>query len=164
MLDATSEELMQMALATRTGVGIDPLKEFVDINKKAFLYMAPTGMTAVTGAMCGTYAEEGAYKVTMITYALRKRGGHDGPTHIAGARLVHAELDAWLAELCDTLAEEGLPRAASGCALLVAHEGRAQGGHPRVRLAHRAELASTSTLSRNPKSAAKSKTGSPWRT
>ena len=37
--------------------------------------VAPPGMERVTAAMCGTCANEGAFKVAMMTYAARKRGG-----------------------------------------------------------------------------------------
>ena len=66
---------MQLAVATRTGIGINPLKEQHQLNKEAFMDVAPPGMDRVTAAMCGTCANEGAYKVAMIQYAQRKRGG-----------------------------------------------------------------------------------------
>jgi len=37
--------------------------------------VAPPGMDRVTKAMCGTCANEGAFKVAMLNYAQRKRGG-----------------------------------------------------------------------------------------
>ena len=35
----------------------------------------PPGMDRVTASMCGTCANEGAFKVAMMSYAQRKRGG-----------------------------------------------------------------------------------------
>ena len=37
--------------------------------------VAPPGMERVTAAMCGTCANEGAFKVAMLNYAQKKRGG-----------------------------------------------------------------------------------------
>ena len=75
LLAAADTDLMQMAVATRTGLGINPMKEQGEINQEAFMSVAPPGMERVTAAMCGTCANEGAYKVAMMTYAQRKRGG-----------------------------------------------------------------------------------------
>lgn len=37
--------------------------------------VAPPGMDRVTASMCGTCANEGAFKVAMMSYAQNKRGG-----------------------------------------------------------------------------------------
>jgi 4-aminobutyrate aminotransferase/(S)-3-amino-2-methylpropionate transaminase len=44
--------------------------------------VAPPGMDRVTTAMCGTCANEGAYKVAIMTYANNKRGVDVGPTEL----------------------------------------------------------------------------------
>ena len=75
MLALADDELMKMTVATRTGIGINPVKEMYDINHDAFMSVAPPGMDRVTASMCGTCANEAAYKVAMINYAQRKRGG-----------------------------------------------------------------------------------------
>ncbi len=75
MLAAADDELMQRTLATRTGVGIFPIKEQQQLNEEAFMAVAPPGMERVTAAMCGTCANEGAYKIAMMAYANRKNGG-----------------------------------------------------------------------------------------
>ena len=75
MLAAAESDLMQMVVSTRTGIGINPIKEQGEINQRAFMDVAPPGMERVTAAMCGTCANEGAYKVAMLNYAQRKRGG-----------------------------------------------------------------------------------------
>lgn len=39
--------------------------------------VAPPGMDRCTAAMCGTCANEGAFKVAMMTYAANKRGSSE---------------------------------------------------------------------------------------
>jgi len=39
--------------------------------------VAPSGMTRVCGAMCGTCSVEAAFKLSFIAYAQKKRGGMD---------------------------------------------------------------------------------------
>jgi 4-aminobutyrate aminotransferase / (S)-3-amino-2-methylpropionate transaminase len=80
-LSATDDDLMQRMLATRTGVGIFPIKEQERLNQEAFMDVAPKGMERVTAANCGTCANEGAYKIAMMAYAIRKNGGvYEEPT------------------------------------------------------------------------------------
>ena len=69
MLALGDDELMQLVLTTRTGIGINPIKEQRQINEDAFMAVAPPGMERVVTAMCGTCANEGAYKVAMLNYA-----------------------------------------------------------------------------------------------
>jgi len=81
LLATADSDLMQRSIATRTGIGIHPMKEQDQLNKDAFMAVAPPGMTRVTAAMCGTCANEGAFKVAMMSYAARERGGwHVAPT------------------------------------------------------------------------------------
>lgn len=74
-LAAADNDLMRMTIATRTGIGINPIKEQRQFNEDAFMTVAPPGMDRVTAAMCGTCANEGAYKVAMMAYQIRKNGG-----------------------------------------------------------------------------------------
>lgn len=74
LLATADTDFMQMTIATRTGLGINPMKEQGQINQKAFMSVAPPGMERVTAAMCGTCANEGAFKVAMMAYAQKKRG------------------------------------------------------------------------------------------
>lgn len=75
MLEAASTDLMAHTVATRTGIGINPLKEQHKLNEDAFMAVAPPGMERVTAAMCGTCANEGAIKLAMMAYKVRKDGG-----------------------------------------------------------------------------------------
>ena len=79
MLAATKKPFMRHALATRTGMGVYPPKEYPEIVKKAFMDVAPKGMTRFSGAMCGTCSVEGAFKHVFIAHAQKKRGGMDVP-------------------------------------------------------------------------------------
>lgn len=77
LMEAAKSDFMKYALAVRTGVGINPPVEYEEILQKAFMDIAPTGMTRVCGAMCGTCSVEAAFKLSLISYAQRKRGGMD---------------------------------------------------------------------------------------
>ena len=79
LLEATKSEMMKKVLATRTGIGINPPMEFEQIVEQAFHDVAPRGMTRVMGAMCGTCSVEAAFKMALISYAQKKRGGMDVP-------------------------------------------------------------------------------------
>ena len=65
---------MSKFIATRTGLGINPPKEYGDIIQKAFLDVAPKGMNKVNTIMCGSCSVEGAFKFSFISYAKKKRG------------------------------------------------------------------------------------------
>ena len=76
-LEATRTPLMKHFLATRMGIGINPPLEWEGIVDKAFMEVAPHGMTRFVGAMCGACSVEGAFKYCFISYAQNKRGGMD---------------------------------------------------------------------------------------
>ena len=67
--EASRADLMRRVLATRTGIGINPPMEYEGILQKAFMDIAPKGMTRVCGAMCGTCSVEAAFKLALISYA-----------------------------------------------------------------------------------------------
>ena len=75
LLEASSSDLMHKVVATRTGMGLNPPKEFMDVIDRAFMDVAPKGMDRVTMAMCGACSVEAAFKMAMINYAQKKRGG-----------------------------------------------------------------------------------------
>lgn len=79
LLAATKSDLMKYFLSTRTGVGINPPIEYEEILRKAYMDVAPRGMTRQMGAMCGSCSVEAAYKMCFISYAQMKRGGMDVP-------------------------------------------------------------------------------------
>ena len=69
LLEATKTDYMKSVIATRTGMGINPPMEFEGMLDKAFMDVAPRGMTRVNGAMCGTCSVEAAFKLAFISYA-----------------------------------------------------------------------------------------------
>uniref|UniRef100_A0A7S3HWH8 4-aminobutyrate aminotransferase n=3 Tax=Choreotrichia TaxID=141411 RepID=A0A7S3HWH8_9SPIT len=75
MLEVAESERMQRAIATRTGLGINPSTDQHKINQEAFMSVAPPNMDRVTAAMCGSCAVEGAVKVAMMAYRVRQDGG-----------------------------------------------------------------------------------------
>ena len=76
-IEASKSDLMRQVLVTRTGIGINPPMEYEQILDQAFMDVAPTGMTRVCGAMCGTCSVEAAFKLSFIAFAQKKRGGMD---------------------------------------------------------------------------------------
>ena len=75
--EASKTDLMKLFLATRTGIGINPPIEIGDLYERAFMDIAPKGMTRVNGAMCGACSVEASFKYALISYAQKKRGGMD---------------------------------------------------------------------------------------
>ena len=65
---AGSEE-MKKIIANRTAMGMYPIKEWKDMLDRAFMDVAPTGMTRVGPAMCGSCSVESAFKHACIAYA-----------------------------------------------------------------------------------------------
>jgi len=62
------------ALLSRPALGVSPNKNWVDIVENAFMRIAPKGMDSVFTAMCGSCANENAYKAAFMHYQRRKRG------------------------------------------------------------------------------------------
>lgn len=79
LLEVANSDAVRRQVALRAGCGIHPTKEWLDLIQKAYLDVAPPGMTRVGTLMCGSCAVECAIKVAMITYAQEKRGGPTVP-------------------------------------------------------------------------------------
>ena len=75
LLEAAKTDIMTKVVATRTGMGLNPPKEFQEIAQKAFMDVAPEGLNNFTAAMCGACSVEAAYKMVMINHAQDRRGG-----------------------------------------------------------------------------------------
>ena len=69
ILKAVDGDLLSKIVSTRTGIGINPIKQQAEVNQAAFMDVAPPMMDRVTMAMCGTCANEGAFKLAMLNYA-----------------------------------------------------------------------------------------------
>lgn len=74
ILDAAKSDLMTTIVANRTGLGINPPKEYPEIMKEAFMDVAPKGMHRVGAAMCGSCSVEATYKHAFFSYQKRARG------------------------------------------------------------------------------------------
>ncbi|CEP16195.1 hypothetical protein [Parasitella parasitica] len=67
----------QTALANRAALGVNPNVDWVDSVEKAFMAVAPKGMTNVFTVMCGSCANENAFKTAFMYKAARRRGDRD---------------------------------------------------------------------------------------
>jgi len=47
MLKKAQEEVVQQAMVTRLGIGVHPEKHYLDVCQKAFIDVAPKGLTRV---------------------------------------------------------------------------------------------------------------------
>jgi len=68
LLEVSRSDLMRTFVVNRTGLGINPPKEYMDIHKSAFMDVAPKGMTRSSGAMCGSCSVEAAFKHALIAF------------------------------------------------------------------------------------------------
>jgi len=82
MLLKAQDEVVQQALITRLGIGVHPEKHYIDVCEKAFIDVAPKGLTRVQTQMCGSTSVEAAFKYAFMCYAAKKRenGLHATPT------------------------------------------------------------------------------------
>lgn len=71
ILEASKSELMATLVANRTGMGINPPKEYVKLLKEGFIDVAPKGVSRVGAMTCGTCAVEGAFKSAFMLYAAK---------------------------------------------------------------------------------------------
>jgi len=77
LLETSRSDLMKTFVVNRTGLGINPPKEYAEIHQQAFMDVAPAGMTRCSGAMCGSCSVEAAFKHALISFAQARRGGMD---------------------------------------------------------------------------------------
>ena len=75
----SNSDLLKTFLGVRTGLGINPPMEYIDIQERAFMDVRPQGMERVIGAMCGTCSVEACFKHAFICHAQKIRGGMDVP-------------------------------------------------------------------------------------
>jgi 4-aminobutyrate aminotransferase / (S)-3-amino-2-methylpropionate transaminase len=69
-----SSPAFQSALANRPALGVNPTKDWVDTVESAFMSVAPKGMPNVFTAMCGSCANENAFKTAFMYKAAKNRG------------------------------------------------------------------------------------------
>lgn len=61
----------------RAALGVNPNVDWVDSVEKAFMAVAPKGMTNVFTVMCGSCANENAFKTAFMYKAAKRRGDRD---------------------------------------------------------------------------------------
>ncbi|KAI8367624.1 4-aminobutyrate aminotransferase [Radiomyces spectabilis] len=76
-LNLISKPAFQTALANRAALGVNPNKDWVDSVEKAFMRVAPKGMDNVFTVMCGSCANENAFKTAFMYKAAKGRGERD---------------------------------------------------------------------------------------
>jgi 4-aminobutyrate aminotransferase/(S)-3-amino-2-methylpropionate transaminase len=76
-LSLASSPAFQSALANRPALGVNPTKDWVDTVESAFMSVAPKGMANVFTAMCGSCANENAFKTAFMYKAAKNRGEKD---------------------------------------------------------------------------------------
>ncbi|KAI9474066.1 MAG: 4-aminobutyrate aminotransferase [Benjaminiella poitrasii] len=67
----------QIALANRAALGVSPNKDWLESIERAFMAVAPKGMTNVFTVMCGSCANENAFKTAFMYKAAKRRGDRD---------------------------------------------------------------------------------------
>ncbi|CAO3651757.1 unnamed protein product [Cunninghamella echinulata] len=73
-LALTKEPAFQTALANRAALGVNPNKDWVDQIEKTFMKVAPKGLDQVFTVMCGSCANENAFKTAFMYKAAKQRG------------------------------------------------------------------------------------------
>ncbi|KAI8143627.1 4-aminobutyrate aminotransferase [Fennellomyces sp. T-0311] len=76
-LNLASNPAFQTALANRAALGVNPNKDWVDSVERAFMRVAPAGMSNVFTVMCGSCANENAFKTAFMYKASKRRGGKE---------------------------------------------------------------------------------------
>lgn len=61
----------------RAALGVNPTKDWVDSVEQAFMKVAPKGMSNVFTVMCGSCANENAFKTAFMYKAAKQRGGQN---------------------------------------------------------------------------------------
>jgi len=79
MLELAQSKRMAYLMTNRTALGLYPPREWDELVQKAFMDVAPPGMTNVQATMCGSCAVEGTYKFAFMARAAEKRGGYEVP-------------------------------------------------------------------------------------
>ncbi|KAI9361985.1 4-aminobutyrate aminotransferase [Pilaira anomala] len=79
-LALSQQPAFQTALANRAALGVNPNVDWVDSIERAFMSVAPKGMDNVFTVMCGSCANENAFKTAFIYKAAKKRGDREFST------------------------------------------------------------------------------------
>jgi len=75
LIEAAKSEEWITALINRPALGVEPSSTWPGIIEKTFMSVAPKGLDQIFTAMCGTCANETAYKAVFMAHQHKKRGG-----------------------------------------------------------------------------------------
>lgn len=75
LIEAAKSDAWTSALINRPALGIAPDVSWPSTLRDVFMSVAPKGLNQITTLMCGSCANEVAYKAAFMLYAQRKRGG-----------------------------------------------------------------------------------------
>ena len=75
MLEISQSQQMANFLANRPALGLYPPKNWDSLIERAFMNVAPPGMTNVQTTLCGSCAVEGAFKFAFKGRGAQTRGG-----------------------------------------------------------------------------------------
>jgi 4-aminobutyrate aminotransferase/(S)-3-amino-2-methylpropionate transaminase len=81
-LELADTPAFKTALANRAALGVNPNIDWVDSVEKAFMSVAPKGMTNVFTVMCGSCANENAFKTAFMYKASKRRGQNQAFTEL----------------------------------------------------------------------------------
>ncbi|KAI7907629.1 4-aminobutyrate aminotransferase [Cokeromyces recurvatus] len=73
----SQDPAFQIALSNRAALGVSPNKDWIESIEKAFMTVAPRGMTNVFTVMCGSCANENAFKTAFMYKAAKRRGDRE---------------------------------------------------------------------------------------
>ncbi|KAI8079519.1 4-aminobutyrate aminotransferase [Gilbertella persicaria] len=76
-LSLAEKPAFQTALANRAALGVNPNIDWVDSVQDAFMAVAPKGMSNVFTVMCGSCANENAFKTAFMYKAAKRRGNKE---------------------------------------------------------------------------------------
>ncbi|KAJ1919488.1 hypothetical protein H4219_001959 [Mycoemilia scoparia] len=74
ILKASQSEEMLVALANRPSLGVLPPQDWADKLRNTFMSVAPKGLDQIFTAMCGSCANETAYKAAFMHLRAKQRG------------------------------------------------------------------------------------------
>ncbi|KAJ1679757.1 hypothetical protein EV182_001389 [Spiromyces aspiralis] len=72
---ASQSPEMLTALANRPSLGVMPPASWADTLQRSFMSVAPKGLDQIFTAMCGSCANETAYKAAIMYFCHKRRGG-----------------------------------------------------------------------------------------
>eukprot|EP01130_Rhizamoeba_saxonica_P015173 TRINITY_DN6759_c0_g1_i1.p1 TRINITY_DN6759_c0_g1~~TRINITY_DN6759_c0_g1_i1.p1 ORF type:complete len:497 (+),score=110.18 TRINITY_DN6759_c0_g1_i1:15-1505(+) len=77
LIEAYDSKEWKTALINRPAIGVAPPSNWPDLLENSFMSVAPKGLNQVWTAMCGSCANEIAYKAAFMHHQYKKRGSAD---------------------------------------------------------------------------------------